>query len=155
MDWQDVFGWLPDALRPGAFLCLVHGREIAPVAWRSELEALISAHSTNREYRPYDLVSELRGRGLLVEAGRATTAPVPCAQPVDTYVESFHARNGLSRERMTSEAADAFDAVLRAAVARHCPDGWIRGQTTATLVWGAPRRPGGEGFATPAGEAPR
>jgi SAM-dependent methyltransferase len=140
MDWAEVFSWLPEALLPGAFLCLVSGREIDPVPWRRERDELISRYSTNREYRPYDLVAELASRGLFEEAGRSSTAPVPCVQGVETYIESFHTRNGLSRERMTLAAAAAFDQALRQVVARHCPDGRVRGQTAATLVWGTPRR---------------
>lgn len=140
MEWAEVFSWLPEALRPEAFLCIVSGREIDPVPWRRDLDELVPLYSTNREYRPYDLVSELVSRGLFAEAGRASTAPVPCVQAVETYVESFHTRNGLSRERMTAAAASAFDEALRRVVARHCPDGRVRGQTAATLVWGTPLR---------------
>lgn len=141
MEWAEVFSWLPDALLPGAYLCLVSGREIGPVGWRAELGDLISEYSTNREYRPYDLASELGGRGLFVEVGRCSTAPVPCVQAIGTYIESFHSRNGFSRERMTATAASAFDQALRRVVARHCPDGWVHGKTTATAIWGTPRRP--------------
>jgi hypothetical protein len=34
-------------------------------------------------------------------------------QSIDDYIESFHSRNGLSRERMSPEQADAFDEEAR------------------------------------------
>ncbi|HXK10693.1 MAG TPA: class I SAM-dependent methyltransferase [Vicinamibacteria bacterium] len=139
MEWQDVLSWIPRALAPEAALALVSGRELGPLPWSRELSELLPAFSTNREYRPYDLVEELEARSLFCERGRASTAPVACAQPVDDYVESFHTRNGFSRERMAASAAEAFDDALRRLVAPHCPDGWIRSETAATVVWGLPR----------------
>jgi SAM-dependent methyltransferase len=138
MDWEAVFAWLPAALAPGAVLALVSGRELGRLPWDDDLRRLIPRFSTNREFRPYDLVEELASRGLFAEAGRATTAPVEHAQPVDRYVESFHTRNGFSRQRMAAAAAEAFDTALRRLVAAHCPDGQVRSQTTATVVWGSP-----------------
>jgi SAM-dependent methyltransferase len=143
MEWREVLSWISEALLPGAFLCLVSGREIGPVPWSPVLGQLIAQYSTNREYLPYDLVSELRERELFLEVGRVVTTPVLCEQPVDSYVESFHTRNGFSRGRMTLAAAEAFDDALRRLVVACCPDGVVRGQTQATVVWGTPRRPTG------------
>jgi SAM-dependent methyltransferase len=143
MEWQEVLSWLPGALQPGAFLCLVWGREIGPIPWAPALRPLMAKYSTNREYRPYDLVAELRERELFGEVGRQVTTPVGCEQPLDAYVESFHTRNGFSRERMSRAAAEAFDDALRRLVRTYCPDGVVRGETDATVVWGEPRRPGG------------
>ena len=141
MEWEEVFPWLAEALQPGALLCLVSGREIGTVPWSQGLGRLIARYSTNRDYRPYDLVSELRSRELSLEAGRRVTRPVHCEQPTGSYIESFHTRNGFSRERMTPAAAEAFDEGLRRLVGAHCPDGVVRGETQATVVWGTPTRP--------------
>ena len=138
MEWEEVLPWVSDALLFGAFLCFVSGREIAPVPWSAELGRLIAQYSTNREYRPYHLVSELRDRELFLEVGRSSTTPVHCEQPIDSYIESFHTRNGLSRERMTPAAAEAFDEALRRLILPHCPDGVVLGETQATVVWGTP-----------------
>lgn len=149
MEWQDVLSWIPGALLPGASLCLVSGREIAPVPWAAALGELIARYSTNRAFRPYDLVSELRQRELFVEVGRAVTTPVACEQLAESYIESLHTRNGFSRARMTPSAAAAFDAALRRLVAPHCPDGVVRGQTQTTIVWGQPARPRTSSAAAP------
>jgi SAM-dependent methyltransferase len=137
MDWWAVLSWIPRALLPGASLCLVSGREISPVPWARALGELIARYSTNREYRPYDLVSELTRRELFVEEGRLSTQRLPCRQTIESYLESFHTRNGFSRDRMGPTAA-AFDEALRQLVGPHCPDGWVRGKTEATVVWGRP-----------------
>ncbi len=139
MEWQEVLSWIPEALLPGAFLCLVSGREIAPVPWAAALSRLVARYATNREYRPYDLVSELSERELFAEVGRVVTGAVGCEQPIDSYVESFHTRSGLSPERMSATAAEAFDDALRRLVVAYCPDGMVCGQTTATLVRAEPR----------------
>ena len=141
MEWPEVFSWIPEALLPGAFLCLVSGREIGPAPWSPGLGQLIEHYSTNREYLPYDLVAELVERELFLEVGRAVTTPLRCEQPMDSYIESFHTRNGFSRQRMTLAAAEAFDDALRRLIVGHCPDGVVGGQTQATVVWGTPRRP--------------
>ena len=141
MDWEVVFGWLPDALLPDGVLALVSGRELIGVPWRAELLQLLSRLSTNRRYRPYDLVAELAERYLFEEMGRASTNPMDYVQSLEAYVESFHTRNGFSRERMSAAAARAFDEAVSELATRYCPDGRVRGQTAATVVWGVPRRP--------------
>jgi len=141
MDWHVVFPRLASWLEPGALLAIVDGRQLEPVPWQEELARLVAAHSTNRDFRPVDLVAELARRGLFRERGRRRTAPVPLEQSLDDYVESFHSRNGFSRERMTRASAEEFDAALRAAVAAHAREGRIRARCSALLVWGEPTTP--------------
>lgn len=141
MGWGEVFARMPSWLEPGAVLCIVSGREFDPQPWSPTLRHLLAEYSTNREYQPYDLVSELAGRGLFRERGRATTAAVACAQRSDDYVESFHTRNGFSRQRMTVAAAEAFDQALRRLVESYYPDGVVHGTTTTSVVWGEPLPP--------------
>lgn len=138
MDWPRVLPRIAGALAPGAVLAIVEGRVVMGVPWAAALEGLFPRFSTNRDYRPYDLVVELAARDLFREAGRRTTAPVAFAQAIDDYVESFHTRNGLSRERMGPAAAAEFDAALRGLAAPHCPDGVVRGRVATRVVWGAP-----------------
>lgn len=136
LDWEAVCPRIAGALRGDAALALVHGRTLASVAWSVELASLVTRYSTNQDYEPFDIVEELTRRNQFREAGRQTTAPVPFSQSVDEYVESFHTRNGFSRNRMTAAAADAFDAALRRLVERHAGDGVVRGQVRARVVWG-------------------
>ncbi len=138
MDWEVVFPKIVAALRPDAFLAIAGGRGLIDVPWADGLMELISSHSTNREYERYDIVAELDRRGLFREVGRHATAPRPFEQTVDDYVESFHTRNGFSRERMTAEGANSFDGALRALVRPHCPGGIVRGDIRGIVIWGIP-----------------
>jgi SAM-dependent methyltransferase len=138
MDWEVVLPRLVDALLPRAFLAIVTDRWLVDVPWENELSGLIREYSTNRSYQHYDLVAELTRRGLFTEVGRHTTDPVAFQQPVGPYVESFHSRNGFSRDRMQPEASRAFDEALRSLVLSHSPEGSVRLDELATVVWGFP-----------------
>jgi SAM-dependent methyltransferase len=140
MEWSVVLPRVAEALAPGAVLAIVE-RGNEPLPWDDELLALIREHSTNREFAPYDLIEELESRGLFARAGMRRVGPVDFAQPVDAYVESFHSRNGFSRERLTPEAARAFDEGVARLVARHCPDGIVRLHVFAMATWGRPMPP--------------
>jgi hypothetical protein len=70
--------------------------------------------------------------------GTQTTAPIAFIQPLAGYIESYHAMNGFSRDRMTAEAAAGFDAAVHALVTPFCPDGQVRLEVTATVTWGVP-----------------
>lgn len=139
MDWPIVCGWLAPALLPDARLALVTERSFSGLPPSEGLGGVIARYSTNREYRPYDLVAELTSRGLFDEEGRSVTPPQPFAQSIDDYIESWHTRNGLSRERMPAADAVAFDAAIRDLVTQHCIGGEVRGTVTAAVVWGRPR----------------
>jgi hypothetical protein len=92
------------------------------------------------EYRPIDVPSELAARGLFEPRGQAMTVPVSFTQTVDGYIESFHARAGLPRAKMTPEAADAFDAAVRRLVEAHVTDR-VELTITAQVTWGEPLAP--------------
>ncbi len=141
-DWRVALPRLRDLLAPGAVLTIVELRE-QPNPWDDALLRAIRKYSTNRAFRPYDLVAELNERGLFREIGRRLTAPVALTQPLDAYVESFHARNGLSRDRMTPENAAAFDRLVKAMVAPHAVDGSVCLEVWGDVVWGIPGGPGG------------
>jgi len=138
MDWGTVLARIAAALEPRGFLVLADGRALVNMPWASELEKLIPKYSTNRDYRPYDLVAELTRRGAFREVGRSTTRCVPFDQPLVDYIESFHTRNGFSRERMIRERAAEFDQAVRTLVLPYCPSGVIHGETCAVLIWGSP-----------------
>ena len=137
MDWDALLPCLGRSLAPGGFLVLAE-RAAAPLPWDGELRDLVQAFSTNRDYRPYDLVTELESRGLLAVAGRAETEPVAVHQPLDDYVESFHSRNGFSRPRLGAARAEAFDSALRALVGDHCRDAAVCLAVWARVAWGRP-----------------
>jgi SAM-dependent methyltransferase len=140
LHWMDGATVLPrvrDALVPGGVLAIVDERE-PPQPWDAALKGSIGRFSTNRAYRPYDLIEELESRGLFRRQGRLRTAPTAFARTVADYVESLHARNGLSRDRMTVAAASAFDREVAALVRPQAVDGVLALRVAAEVTWGLP-----------------
>ncbi len=139
-DWDIALPRFSRLLAPGGWLAIV-GESVRPNPWDADLQPIIDRYSTNRDYRPYNVIDELTSRGLFTRAGQWASDPVPFRQPITGYVESFHARNGFSRDRMSPADAAAFDAAATARVAGHCPDGQVTLQVVGTIVWGSPLAP--------------
>jgi hypothetical protein len=102
----------------------------------------IREYAMNKDFQPYDMITvtqELAMRGLFERRGIKTTAPVPFRQSVAEYAESFHARNGLSRDRMDAQAAQEFDRKLRDLVYWYCPSEVVELQVRGRVIWGKPR----------------
>jgi SAM-dependent methyltransferase len=138
MDWEIVLPRIASVLTRGGVLSTVIRRELDN-PWWPELLAIIQRYTTNREFRPYDTVAELESRGLFEMLGQRSTSPIPVRQTLHDYIESIHSRNGFSRDRMTSEAASAFDAECRALLAPVSENGFINFSVAASVIWGAPR----------------
>ncbi len=128
-------------LAPGGVVALAGATSMGDAPWWQELLPVIQRYSTNRDFQPYDTVEELTSRGLFTVLGRASTDPVPVRQSVAGYVASFHARNGLSRDRMAPEAAAAFDAAITELLAPYAVAGKLHWHYQGTLVWGEPDPP--------------
>lgn len=137
MDWAVVFPRVARLLASDGLFAIIVDRVFARFAWADALGGLVAAYSMNRDYQPVDLVGELTQRKLFVELGRERTVST-FAQSLDDYVESFHSRNGFSRDRMHSSRAAEFDVALRGLVLDHNPDGMVCGEVSSTLVWGRP-----------------
>jgi ubiquinone/menaquinone biosynthesis C-methylase UbiE len=137
MEWTELLPRLDRTLMPRAHLAIVEsGRGPAP--WDVPLGELIRAYSTNRQFRPYDIVSELTGRGLFAIAGRYETLPLAYQRTVEEFVESMHAQNGFSRERMDMKAAALFDRKVRELVTPFVEQGSLQLTSTARITWGRP-----------------
>lgn len=140
MAWDVVMPRFRQYLVPGGYLALIF-KDIEPSPWDANLQALIPRYSTNQDYQPYSLLDELQRRGLFVKAGEKRTAPVPFRQTLDAYIESWHSRNGLSRDRMEPAAATAFDEEVRALVSSFHSDGVFDRSVVGHVVWGFPQEP--------------
>jgi trans-aconitate methyltransferase len=138
MEWEEVMPLFRRILTPDGYLAVV-GRSALPVPWRDELLAIIQRFSTNREYRPYNLIEELERRHLFQKQGEAFAIPVEFTQSLEDYIESFHSRNGLSRDRMTIEAAKAFDTEARNSVEPFLKDGQVVQSILGHVEWGKPQ----------------
>ena len=139
-EWEVSLPRIASLLSDDAVLAIVDRATAAP-PWQAALEKLIAQYSTNQEYRPYSLVDELKTRKLFTEAGRTATQNVPFQQSCADYVESFHSRNGFSRDRMTQESTRAFDQAVATLVRSHVGDAPVVIEAATTIVWGAPTKP--------------
>jgi ubiquinone/menaquinone biosynthesis C-methylase UbiE len=137
MEWYVVLPKIGRALSEHGRLAIVGGRSFTAMPWRDELEELISRYSTNREYQPYNVIDELIERNLITIERRIRTEPVPFTQSVDDYIESFHSRNGLSRQRM-SDGGEAFDRELAALVARYSDSDDLTFDLSVSVTIGCP-----------------
>jgi SAM-dependent methyltransferase len=137
MDWPTVLPHIRHSLTPQGRLAIVLGRGFQNEPWAEEVGHLIAQYSTNRAYESYNLLAELAKRGLFTPEQSLQTTPIPFTQSVDAYVESFHSRNGLSRERMGPSAA-AFDRQLKAIIAKYQPNPVLTFELVANVAWGVP-----------------
>lgn len=138
MDWEVVLPRIREVLSPSGMLAIVNTHEL-PVPWEAPLRQLIARFSTNQEYQPYDLIAELERRQLFQRRGHQATVPVRFTQSVADYIESFHARNGLSRDRMGSTAA-AFDRELEGLVLPYADAGMVTLHIVGEMTWGLPTK---------------
>jgi SAM-dependent methyltransferase len=138
MQWEIVFPLFHRILTPSGYLAIVErGAEYSP--WDDDLGAMIARFSTNREFRPYDLIEELEQRHLFLQHGAIQTHPVPFVQSGEAYIQSIHSRNGFSQERMGEEAANAFDEEVRKVIAPFLQDGLLTQSVISMVVWGSPQ----------------
>jgi len=140
LDWPRVMLSIGASLAPAGFLILVERVLAEPLPWDAALQTLIREYSTNRDYVRYDLVAELEARGLSTIDGRAQTAAVTHRQSIDSYVESFHSRNGFSRARLGADRAREFDDKLKALLTRYCSQEIVSLSVQARIAWGRPAR---------------
>lgn len=110
-DWAVDFPRLARVLAPGARLAIV-SRKYGEMPWTAEYRALCRRYSTNREFRTYDPVEEMRSRSLFELEGRIETAPAPLTESAAHYVEARHSANGFSLDRMDPDLAAEFDAAV-------------------------------------------
>jgi SAM-dependent methyltransferase len=141
MDWERTLPRFAAHLAPNSVLAIVEDRT-QPNPWDPTIEPILRRYSMNTDFIPYTMltvVAELEHRQLFQLHGRHETAPMTFQHSIDAWVESFHARNGFSRDRMEASAASACDAELRATIRPYSPDGIVEQSITAQILWGVPR----------------
>jgi hypothetical protein len=136
MDWPVVMRRFAEMLTPHGLLALT-GEGWEPHPWN--YGPIYAKYSTTRDYLPYSLIDELTSRGFFEKVGEQQTQSVFWQQSVADYVESFHARNGLSCDRMDLRQAQAFDAEMTALVTPFAKDGYLSMQLVSTVTWGKPK----------------
>jgi SAM-dependent methyltransferase len=141
LDWERV---LP-RLRAPRLVLVERVEEEAP--WTAALRTLVPRWSTNTDFRPYDTVTELVGRGLVDAVQDHRPAAEATRQTVADYVRSLHSRTGLGRTRLGAERAAAFAREVAALLEPHvdaagCVVVRTRARVTAIGRWSG-REPGG------------
>lgn len=142
-DWDVVFPRFARLLTADGFFVAVGMAHERPDWMRTELGPVLARYSMNREFAPYSaagILAELEGRGLFRKMGSAQTETVEWQQPIGEWVESIHARNGFSRDRMDPRAAAEADALFAEIATRNADggDGLITHRYAGKLVWGRP-----------------
>jgi SAM-dependent methyltransferase len=145
LDWEVVFPRFVEAISPSGCLAIVERDWNLPPALRARVGPLYAAYSTNRDYRPTDMIEELAIRGLFEKRGDQRTRPVPWRPTLDEYVALHHSQSSFPRARMGAERSAAFDAELRRAIADlrdeghvEVRDGRLELTIDARVVWGRP-----------------
>jgi trans-aconitate methyltransferase len=139
MDWATVMPRFAGMLTANGVLAILGVGQL-PTSWDNDLLPIIRRYSVIAGHQQYDLIEELKMRGLFEEASRQTTELIPFTQTLDSCVESFHGRASFPRERMGEPAAAAFDAEVRALVATHNPHS-VTLHLVTEIVWGKPLCP--------------
>lgn len=137
MDWSVVMPRFREMLTTHGTLAVVwqtEGRQ----SWTDRLVQLIQQFSTNQSRQRFNLIGQLSARGLFRQRGECQTDAMPFSQSIYSYIESIHSRDGFSRERMTPQAAAAFDTAVRQLLIDACPDGMVHLAITGHIVWGDP-----------------
>jgi SAM-dependent methyltransferase len=143
MDWPVVLPRFADHLVADGYLALVEETH-QPQPWDKEIGAIFAHFSMNRDFEPYNLMTishELVARGLFEIADQREVEPISFRQSLAEWVESIHARNGFSRDRMDPQAAQVCDAELARVLAHYCPAGVVEQQVGARVLWGRPLHP--------------
>ena len=138
MDWNIVLPRFHEVLTDGGYLAIV-GHDSVPDPWYVALREIIPQYSTNKDFQYFNMLDALEQHGLFQKVGEQRTAPVPFVQSIDNYIESYHSRNGFSRERMEPAMADAFDREARALLLKSYNDGVLLMQIVGSVVWGIPK----------------
>jgi len=140
MEWDVVMPRFAHLLTPRGTLAILQVGQLS-LPWDAQLLPLIQKYSIyGQHYQSIDMPAELERRGLFHKHGVLQTMPFAFSQSLDAYVESFHARASLARERIGAVAAAAFDSELRKLVSTHEPD-QIELQIVIDIVWGQPLDP--------------
>jgi SAM-dependent methyltransferase len=138
MDWDVLFPKFSNSLSENGFLALVSDGDMMKVPNSDDIIEVIQKFSTNQDFQPFSLIDVMRSEGFFKIVGSTRTDQIAVVQPISDYIESFHARNGLSVERMGREKAREFDLRILEIINPHLKDGMVNGFAQATVTWGDP-----------------
>ena len=135
MDWEKLFSHLINFVRKKTPLVIVT-KQFSENPWDSELFQIIPKYSTNKKYKAVNLIEQLEGRGLLIHDEERFTDYQEVFIDLASYIELFHSRNGLSRERMEMSAASEFDERVTSLVTPYLEKGQLKLKLRGRISWG-------------------
>ncbi len=127
MAWEKVLPRFAQVLGEKGYLAVVEDVAL-PTSWDEKVSEILGQYSLNKDFQPYDMiqvVEELEKRTLFERVGMEETKPVIFRQSIEEWIESYHARNGFSRDRMGKVEAQECDEQLRQVISRHCEEGTV------------------------------
>ena len=142
MDWSVVLPRLAQMLSSQGSFAILFEHTSIPDPAAGEMGKMVRESLTMRGIplrEPYDLIEELCQRQLFTVRGEQWTQPVLQEQSLTDYIDSYHARNGFSRERMGEEAADAFDRRAMEILRTAYPERNLMLRVQMQVVWGRPK----------------
>ncbi|MEM8532630.1 MAG: class I SAM-dependent methyltransferase [Chloroflexota bacterium] len=141
MEWEIVLPKFAQILCETGYFAIVEDRAL-PTPWDKEIGVIINRYSMNKEYVPYDIaevMAALEQQGLFEQSGMTETQPTLFQQTTAEWIESYHARNGFSRDRMAASDAAAFDQQMQEVINRYCQDGIVARSIKGRVLWGKPK----------------
>ena len=146
--WDTAFPRFARLLAADGLFVAVGMEHERPAWMREELGPVLARYSMNKAFAPYSaagILSDLEEQGLFRLMGSAQTEMIEWRQPIGEWVESIHARNGFSRDRMDPREAAEADALFAEMATRHADsgDGLITHRYAGKLLWGRPLQPDG------------
>lgn len=138
-DWEVVLPRFRQVLAPDGLVAVVDLKTSSP--WDLELQAIIAEFSTNRDYRPYDLVAAWQGLGWFAVKGERVSAPAPFKQETHEYLSFLHSMSSLTRASMGPESARAFDDEVTSMIRKHSQGSLVGFDVYSSVVWGTVESP--------------
>lgn len=141
MEWETVLPKFAQILCETGYFAIVEDKAL-PTPYDEEVGVIIDRYSMNTDYVPYDIteiIAALEQQDLFEQSGMVETQPVLFQQTTAEWIESYHARNGFSRDRMAVSDAAAFDNEMREVMNRHCQDGIVTRSIKGWVLWGKPK----------------
>jgi SAM-dependent methyltransferase len=136
MDWTQVFPLFKKSLTENGSLAIITGGDLTEFKGQTEVLKLVIEYSTNQDFEPFSLTDLLVNVGHLKIEKSVEMNAEPFSQSITSYIESIHARNGFSIERMGSARAEEFDKKVSDVLAKFGDD--VSGVVNSTVTFGQP-----------------
>jgi len=136
MDWPVVFDKFKQTLKAQGLLAIITEGHLCGLLVQDQINDLVATYSTNQDFQPFSLIDSLQSNGFFRIIGQQICDKTPFSQSLSDFISSFHARNGLSIERMGEDKTQQFDNHLTEIMQHITQNGQVCGYTQASVTWG-------------------